>query len=449
MDPSRYIPDIWALDYFVAFVYIVIILLFALTYKKIQAERGNNHDYLMKALFVKIFGGLGFLMLTVYYWGGGDTYSYWNTANDFTSLAFSDPLEGIRIMFTSHKNMNWYLYDFAYNRHHFLSSSDTFTTVKITAILNMLSFRSYVVTTVLFSTLSFLGVYNMYFMFCKVYPHLRRQLFYGFFYIPSVILWGSGILKDTITIACVGWMVYSFMNLVLFKRKKSLSIFIIIVATITTFYLKPYILYILYPSLLIWVQSNIKEIIKNNLIRKILAPFIATTLILGTGMFIRNLSADAGRYKLDQIQRTLEGFQSWHTTVSSTQSGYSLGEMDFSTFGIIKKIPASIEVTFFRPYIWEVYNASTLLAAIEGTILILIVAWLFLKYRLRLFRLIYRNKDVLFLMVFSILFGIVVGLSSYNFGALSRYKIPAQMFFVVALILLIDKTEDRYLLNRR
>ena len=445
MNPNRYIPDIWSFDYIVAFLYILIIYLFAFAYSKNKLKVDSSYKYYMWALSAKIFGGLGFLVLTVYYWGGGDTYSYWNTANDFTSLFFQDPIKGLRIIFTPASEMNWYEYEFAYNRHQFLRSTDTFTTVKITAILNILSFRSYVVCTVLYSTFSFLGVWSMYGAFSRIYPHLKKQLLLAFFFIPSVVLWGSGILKDTITISAMGYLVSSFINLIIFKERKTKSLIIIVLATLTIAFLKPYILYVLYPALFIWVQSNIKALIKSNLLRRLLAPFVAVVLITLTVFMSRKLSQSAGRYQLDRIENTLEGFQSWHTTVSETQhqSGYTLGTVDFSLTGIIKSVPQAVVVTFYRPYLWEVYNASTLLAAMEGLILFLISLWLLLKYRIKLFRLIYRNKDVLFLFIFSIVFAVVVGISSYNFGALSRYKIPAQMFFVVALVLLIDKTEDR------
>jgi hypothetical protein len=386
------------------------------------------------------------MFLTVYYWGGGDTYSYFNTGRDFLYYILEDPLERLKLYFSSVENMNWYKYKFAYNRHNFLSNGANFSTVKVTSIINLLSFQSYVVSTILFSLVSFFGVWNMYYVFCKVYPHLRRQLFYGFFFIPSVILWGSGILKDTITLASIGWLVYSFMNIVIFKRKRLMSFVIIIIATITIASIKPYILYVLYPCLFVWVQGNLKMLISSKLFRKLLAPFIALFLAVGTFFLAQELSESAGKFNLDKLEGTLEGFQTWHTTVSETkhQSGYTLGDdMDFSTMGILMKIPASITVTFFRPYIWEVYNASTLLGAIEGAILSLFSGWLVLKYRFKLFLLIFKNKDILFLMLFSLLFGVSVGISSYNFGALSRYKIPAQMFFVIALILIIDKTKRK------
>lgn len=453
MNPNIYIPDIWAFDYILAFIYVLILSLVFFTYQNKKSEIDFNYEYFMKAFYIKILGGLGFMFLTVYYWGGGDTYSYYNTGRDMLSYILEEPTERYKLFFSSPENMNWYKYKFAYNRHQFLNSSANFSTVKITAIVNLLGFQSYVVSTVIFSVLSFLGAWNMYYVFCKMYPHLRKQFFYGFFFIPSVILWGSGILKDTITLSSVGFIVYAFVNLVVFKRKKWLSIILIVSATFVIAIIKPYILYILYPCLFIWVQSNLKALIKSSLFRNLVAPVVASILIVSSYFLIDQLSESAGKYNLDEIETTLSGFQSWHTTVSEKkhQSGYTLGDMDFTTTGILKKIPAALEVTFFRPYLWEVYNPSTLLGALEGTVLLVFVLYLVLKYRMSLIRLIVKNKNISFLLLFSILFGISVGISSYNFGALSRYKIPAQLFIVIALILIQDnrKAMDRDLLDKR
>ena len=438
----RYVPDITSFDYILGFCYILVFTFLAYAYKERKSERDPNYNYYMIAFSAKMASGLGFMFLTVYYWGGGDTYSYFNTARDLVKFSLSDPQEGLRILFASVENMNWYKYDFAFNRHDFLKTTPSFTTVKITALVNLFCFNSYVISSIVFGMLSFLGVWNMYYVFCRIYPHLKKPLFYSFFFIPTVMLWGSGILKDTITLSCIGWIVYSFINLVLLKRKQRISILLILIATFFLFLIKPYILYILYPSLFFWVQSNLKQLIKNNLLRQLFAPLIAVVLLASAFLLSKQLSQDAGRYSLDRMQSTLEGFQTWHTTVAENkhQSGYSLGEMDFSMTGIVKKIPAAIAVTFFRPYVWEASNASTLLGAVEGMILSGFCIWLILKYRLNLFRIIFRNKDILFLLIFSLTFGVSVGISSYNFGALSRYKIPAQMFFVTALVLIYDKT---------
>ena len=443
------LPDIWALDYILGFLYILLIYACAFVYKNNKVKTDPDYKYFLVALNAKIFGGIGFLLLSLYYWKGGDTFTYYDSAHQFSKFLTEDPEQGLKILLLNSETINWFAYDFANGYHKFLGAADTFTAMKITAIINLLSCRSYVTTTILFSFLSFLGTWNMYYVFCKVYPNLKKELLWSIFFIPSVILWGSGILKDTITMAAIGWVLYSFINIIILKRKRALSFLLIIVSTLFIALLKPYILYVLYPALFIWVQSNLKEIITSKLIRNLIAPFIAIMLVFSSYFLLQKLSENAGKYDVNKLEKTLEGFQSWHTTISEShdQSGYTLGEMDFSPMGISKKIPAAIGVTFFRPYVWEIRNASTMLGALEALVLTITSLWLLLTMRMKLFRIIYRNKDILFLIIFSLVFGFIVGISSYNFGALSRYKMPAQMFFVVAIVLIFDKTNKNQSTN--
>jgi hypothetical protein len=49
------------------------------------------------------------------------------------------------------------------------------------------------------------------------------------------------------------------------------------------------------------------------------------------------------------------------------------------------------------------------------------------------------DPTIQFCFVFSLIFAFAVGISSYNFGALSRYKIPCLPFYAIALILIYYK----------
>jgi hypothetical protein len=50
----------------------------------------------------------------------------------------------------------------------------------------------------------------------------------------------------------------------------------------------------------------------------------------------------------------------------------------------------------------------------------------------------FSDPNVIFAMVFSLSFAFAVGVSTFNFGTLVRYKIPVLPFFLVALILILD-----------
>jgi len=190
--------------------------------------------------------------------------------------------------------------------------------------------------------------------------------------------------------------------------------------------------------MLIWTQSHLKNLIKGSFIRIVLVPIIIVLFISFTTLIIKDISASAGKYDLNKVETTLEGFRSWHGYLAKTQdqSGYTLSSIDFSPLGMIKMMPEVLNVTFFRPYLWEIRNMPTLIGAFESLILLFFTLYLIITRRGGFFKLIFYNKDIRFMMIFAISFGFIVGISSYNFGALSRYKMPAQMFFILALTLI-------------
>jgi hypothetical protein len=57
---------------------------------------------------------------------------------------------------------------------------------------------------------------------------------------------------------------------------------------------------------------------------------------------------------------------------------------------------------------------------------------------IRFLKLIAENPEVQFCLVFSVIFAFAVGFTSFNFGALARYKIPFMPFYYIALFILAD-----------
>jgi hypothetical protein len=54
-----------------------------------------------------------------------------------------------------------------------------------------------------------------------------------------------------------------------------------------------------------------------------------------------------------------------------------------------------------------------------------------------------KDPNLSFSLAFSIIFAFAVGISSYNFGALSRYKIPCLPFYAASLIILYYNVQTR------
>jgi hypothetical protein len=111
---------------------------------------------------------------------------------------------------------------------------------------------------------------------------------------------------------------------------------------------------------------------------------------------------------------------------------------------MLRLAPQAVNVSLFRPYLWEVNNPLMLLAALESLALLGLTIFVIIRARGTIFRWLVQ-PEVLFCLAFSLIFAFSVGVSTYNFGTLSRYKIPLMPFYLVAigLIYCYSKSERK------
>ena len=82
-----------------------------------------------------------------------------------------------------------------------------------------------------------------------------------------------------------------------------------------------------------------------------------------------------------------------------------------------------------------------LLASLEG--LVLMVFTIIIMFRIIWFKVnILNSPAAWFSLVFSLTFAFAVGISTYNFGTLFRYKVPLMPFFAILLVLAWSKSQQ-------
>ena len=142
-------------------------------------------------------------------------------------------------------------------------------------------------------------------------------------------------------------------------------------------------------------------------------------------------------YSLDSMTKTAEGFKSWHTYLGAQQGGsaYSLGnDVDYSTAGILRKAPLAIAIALFGPFVWQIRNPVMLLSGIESLIFLYFFFKVFLNMRAyKALGIIFKDHLIMFCIPFVIIIALAVGMTSFNYGALVRYKIPLLPFFAVLI----------------
>jgi hypothetical protein len=85
-----------------------------------------------------------------------------------------------------------------------------------------------------------------------------------------------------------------------------------------------------------------------------------------------------------------------------------------------------------------------ILAAIENTTLLLLTLIVIIRIGFgSIYRQISKERLLIFSIVFSIFFSFSVGLTTSNFGALVRYKIPAVPFYASTILILYQRNKGK------
>ena len=461
-------------------LYVVAFYLVLLFYRNSKSDT-ELYQWFLRGFVVKVLGGLLFVLVSVYYYRG-DTILYFNGAQTLFSYLLEDPNQYFQVLFSGDSLPSEFQHitsEISYSK-----TAEEWFMVKILSVFCLLSCNSYIVLTLYMSLISFWGAWKLFKFFTAILPDSKWLTFTVVFLAPSLLFWGTGVLKDTITLALINYLIYVLYSV--FEKKK-IGLWIIISSLLSGYViynLKSYVILAFLPTVVYVTYAYFKDSISSQFLRFMAVPviFISFTTI---GFFaIQQLTEDTV-YSSKNIRTHVKGFHSWHVTTGG--SSYDLGEVELTTTGVIRKIPASLIVSFFRPYLWEARNLTSLIGAVESSVVLISFAIVAFSLRTRFLNIIDRhswvlilvlilmalafaasmiffdrsllmaildaisvtlaivggylfstvlkhNKLLLGLMIFVLIFGFAVGFTSYNFGALSRYKMPIISLYAFAIL---------------
>lgn len=432
-------------DFIITPIFFLLLLFAAYMIRPFVTNR-NTKPYFISGLLVKFIGAIALGLIYQFYYSGGDTFTYHTHGSRWIWQAVMDnPLQGLQLFFSDAGNYNNNLYQ--YTSHiWFYRDHASYFIVKIAAFFDLFTFSTYSATALLFATLSFSGHWALYSAFEKIYPSQKKNLAIAILFVPSVVFWGSGILKDTITLAALCWMTYSMFNIVIWRKNIIISTLLLLFFAWTIYSIKIYILLSFLVAASFYLYVHFSSRIKNTIIKIIVMPFFIT-LFLGGGYYVIDLVSEGdSRYALDKIGQTamITAYDiryGWGAR-NGENSGYTLGELDGGISSLIALAPQGIIVTLFRPWLWEVKNPLMLLASLESFIILCLTIYTLWKVKWNKLRKAITNPLLLYCLSFSLLFAFAVGVSTYNFGTLMRYKIPVMPFYLIFLFTLNNKNNE-------
>jgi hypothetical protein len=419
-------------DLIVTPIVLLIVYVFAYSIRSKVTDEVNR-KYFIPALTVRIIGALAVGFIYQFYYGGGDTFAYHTHGSRHIWEAFMDsPAKGVDLLFS---DGNHHPETYAYSGKIWqFRNKESFFVIRVAALLDLFTFSSYSATAVLFSVIAFTGAWVLFTTFYRLYPELHRWLAVSCLFIPTVFFWGSGIFKDTITLAALE--VATFFVFRIFENRKKIvpPTLVILFCCWVIYSIKIYILLTFIPAIILWIFSKHLINLGSWMLKFMAAPFIII-IVVTTGYYaIQKVAEGDPRYNLNKIAETarITAYDIRYWTGRDAGSGYSLGELDGSFESMIRLAPQAINVSLFRPYLWEVRSPLMLLSAIEGVVVLGLTVYFIVKGRKNFFKRLVQ-PEILFCMAFSLVFAFSVGVSTYNFGTLSRYKIPLMPFYLIGI----------------
>ena len=407
----------------------------------------TNRKYFLPALSVRIIGALALGFIYQFYYNGGDTFNYHTHGSRHIWEAFIDsPSNGFQLLFAGKEHVGQ---TFKYSSQiAFFGDPSSYFIVRIAAVIDLLTFSSYSATAVVFAVISFAGMWAFFLTFYRAYPNVSGWIAITILFVPSVFFWGSGILKDTVTLTALGFLTFAIRRIFIEKRINATSIFLLIVCTFVIYSVKKYILLCYLPAALVWVQTVRLASIKSAIVRVMVVPFFLIAVLASSYYAVTIVGENDEKYAMENLAKTAQitAYDIGYYTGRGAGSSYSIGELDGTFTGMLKLIPQAVNVSLFRPYLWEASNPLMLLSALESLVVFGLTIFVIYRKRLVLVEAI-RNPDILFCLIFSVTFAFAVGVSTFNFGTLTRYKIPLIPFYLLALILMLNysKSDKKFL----
>ena len=436
-------------DYLLLPVYLLIFY-FIVKKRSIKYTDQQIRNIFFTAFFLRMFGAFAYSLMLQYYYGYGDSFTYFYGSNYLREQLILD-INNVKYFFAPAEEVaKWYVVegpDLYYTG--YMGTTSNLFVMKLAAIISFVSFNKFLITSLFFGLFSFIGQWKLFKVFNEVNQGRNQKLMaWAVLYTPSIWFWGSGLMKDSICLGVTGLLISLLYKNLVKKEFKLMDIVYLAMLVFVLISIKSYAVIILFISLSTIVLFKFIKSLKHIFLKALVVlSFLFGAITLA---FVANFAeqveilAKESKAQVDSYQRNYDAVNAEDERSSGS---IEMKDIDPSLGGLLLHSPLAIVNCLFRPFIWESRKINILFSSIETTLLIL--ATLFLLFRTRIFgffKIIFNNEYILFALVISLLFSLTIGFTTYNFGTMTRYKtilLPFYYFMLVSIYSNLPRSNAR------
>ena len=244
----------------------------------------------------------------------------------------------------------------------------------LVGIVGVFSAQNYWLISLYFSIFSFLGIWAMAQALRHYLSIPRRILAVCWLYWPSLLVWGSGLLKESLMMGSIGWLIALSLHFHLGKSSLRQKFIAAIWASCCAYLLLQVKFYYFAPLLIclggLWALWLTKKLWKQH---KVPTTFALASLMIGL-VFIGEQAYPTLSLK-HFPEQIIENQQHIYRLSSKTSSIIAYEGIEANWASIMSFVPQAFIEGSFRPYIWEDGHWLKKLAGFEGLALAIAVLW--------------------------------------------------------------------------
>ena len=322
-------------------LFFFLIVIIALRYSKISHLDGLKRWDLVFAFSIKSFAALFFIYIFTFYYGEGylyfDSGIYITDAKILNEVFYKSPLNYFKLLTGIGENtelIHAYLSDTGiWSQPNSIVKDDAKNIIRINSVIHFFSNNIIYIHFIIFNLFSLFGLVQIYLFFKKYTVFNHRILFYCLIISPSLLFWGSGVLKEPMVIFSYGLLLYILRQKFKFKIIK----FILLVAvSYLLFSFKAYILVSILLAFIFFVFS--KHIFKQS---KLIYLFICQIVFFAATLLLFPSILNTFTTLITEKQFDFNNITKGGIYVKNTTDNYALN-IPISQYSKIIQFPDSI-----------------------------------------------------------------------------------------------------------
>ncbi len=386
-----------------------------------QSSSFKLRPFYFPFLILKFLGGVGLGVIYFYYYQGGDTVNYHKDALLISQLAVEDINAFFQLLFGMGDGV-------LIEQLHYHNDPRALLMSKFLGICYLFAFNNYWIASIFFSFYSFLGLWFLADVLLKNFNIHQVAVSIAFFVFPSVVFWSSGVLKESLLVGSMGFLIGIFVRFIYAEKWKLLDLLFAFLLIWIIWLFKYYYAAILIPIMIsLLIIHRLKQVLmkQSRWFNGVLLLILVSLIIFGATFLHPNL----------HINRLLHVLvENYHMVIKISKPGnvINFDGLQPEVVSVIVHFPKAIFSGLYRPFIWETYSWLGFLTGLENTFLLLLSVFSISKIKNMM-----KQPEYLWILavlVFILIMAGLLSISSPNFGSLSRYRVGFMPFFLLLVL---------------